>query len=451
MEVNAQKKMAHVAANDTGQEAKTPDKDTGFPQIPEGGDLEKPPIKANARNKKNKPERNGAGNTLIARIEADLKERYSIRYNLLKNAVEIKTNDGDKWADVDERRAKQIEAELLHKGYARVNYTLNVILSNAEEFDPVTDYLQTLPSWDGQTDYIGQLANFVEVDKERRDWFNRMFKKHLVRLLACAIGEIPFNKHCLVLVSGQNDGKTSFLRYLCPLPWREYYTEDVDFENKDGLIALARNLFINLDELRNLSRQDINKVKSYLSKDSIKARLPFDRRETKLKRRASFFGSTNNAEFLTDETGNVRWLVFEIKGVKHDNGGNHGYCRIDINQVWAQAYGLLKKRYPYQLTREEIERSEGFNKAHTKKPLEYELILKYYDQSTNRADFQTASDIKRRLEIQTLGKLSNPENIGKALRMLGIDRIAKKVNGQTVYGYLLKAVEEKDWGAIEEK
>lgn len=392
-----------------------------------------------------KPEAKKRSGTKIAQVEAHLAQRYILRYNVIKNAVEAQAVDGGKWFDIDERFAKRIEAELLHTGLTGVEKVLNVVLANVTEFDPVTAYLEGLPRWDGTTDHIGRLAAFVKVPPDRRAWFELMFKKHLVRLLACATGKIPFNKQCLVLVSGQNDGKTSFLRHLCPPVWQEYYTEDIDFENKDGLVSLARNLFINLDELRNLSRGDINKVKSYLSKDTVKARLPFDRRETKLSRRATFFGSTNNPEFLTDETGNVRWLVFEIEGIQHDNGGPNGYgANVDLAQVYAQAFALMQSpAFHCHLTKEEIEFSERINAAHTITLPEYELFVKHYDESLT--EFRTATDIKRHLETVT-GQRLNAVQVGKALRKARVARVSRKVKGQVVHGYMVEETGEKDWG-----
>lgn len=386
--------------------------------------------------------------SMIERIEQFLGRRYQFRYNLIKNTPEI-SKDGFAWKDIDERQSKRIEGELMRAGFKGFRAALDVFFQTVKDFDPVADYLNKLPAWDGQTDYIGHLASFVKVTPDRRTWFDLMFKKHLLRLLACATGRIAFNKHCLVLVGGQDAGKSSFTRFLCPPPLREYYTEEIDFENKDGLVALARNLFVNLDELRNLSRQDINKVKSFISKDHIKARLPFDRRETKLRRICSFFGSTNNAEFLTDETGNVRWLVLEILDIQHDCGGPNGYEKqVSISQVYAQAYALLQSGFECQLTIAEKQTSEGYNKAHTKRPIEYELLLKFYDKSEDKAHFLTASDIKRNLEIT--GQKLSAENIGRALRMMEVERVPKKVNGQTLYGYLLRETGEKDWAKLSE-
>lgn len=432
-----------------GTGAKAPkhkDKDKILPEFPK-----KKPENLDLNNVASVPENpqpttsKGGGNApKIEQVKRYLEARYKFRYNTVKNAVEFADKKGGEWGEVDERTANKLEAELLFANFTGIQRILHVYLSNAELYDPIRAYLDTLPDWDGQTDHIETLANFVKVDQSRRTWFNWMLKKHLVRIVACATAQIAFNKHCFALVGGQNNGKTSYLRYFCPPAWKEYYTEDIDFENKDGLITLARNIFINLDELHNLSRQDINKVKSFITKDSIKARLPFDRRETKLKRNASFFASTNNPEFLTDETGNVRWLVFEIQGINHDNGGQNGYCQVDINLVWAQAYTLLKQGFYCQLTREEIEKSEAHNQAHTKRPIEYDLILKHYDFTEDKADFKTPSEILTYLESKTTQRL-NAINVGKAMKMLRRERQRAKRNGNNTYGYYLKESAGNDW------
>lgn len=428
--------------NERGKDMPLPDFPKKKPDTPDLNDAA--PMQSSSQAPQSKAAKNNGNAPKIEQVKRFLEARYKFRYNTVKNAVEFADRKGNEWAEVDERTANRIEAELLYANFTGIQRILHVYLSNAVPYDPIRAYLDALPTWDGQTDHIETLANFVKVEPGRRTWFNWMLKKHLVRAIACATGQLAFNKHCFVLVSGQNDGKTSFLRYLCPPAWKEYYTEDIDFENKDGLITLARNVFINLDELHNLSRQDINKVKSFITKDSIKARLPFERRETKMKRNASFFASTNNSEFLTDETGNVRWLVFEIQGINHDNGGPKGYCQININLVWAQAYTLLKQGFQSQITREELDKSETHNKAHTKRSIEYDLIVRHYELSTEKADFKMTADIVTYLEGKTTQRL-NAANIGRAMTMLRHERKSAKRRGNTVYGYYLKEATGDNW------
>lgn len=342
-----------------------------------------------------------------------------------------------------------LESELLRSGLNGVEKTLNVVLATAPDFDPMVKFLEK-QKWDG-VDHIQRLAGFVIVDDDRRAWFNIMFKKHMVRLIACAIGRLAFNKQAFILFGSQGDGKSSFLRAIIPQELKAYYTEQIDFESKDGLIALARNYVINLDELTSLSRHDIAKIKAFLSYQGVKARLPFDRRETNLRRRATFFGSTNKEEFLTDETGNVRWLVMPIKGINHDNGGPEGYAQVDINQVYAQAFALLESGFEYELSAEELATSERHNSGHLKKPNEYEMILQYYEPSQDKDHFRTASEVKNYLQIQTTHKITAPEMVGRALQMLNNEsaekwryaKVTRRVNGIPLKGYLLKEMGER--------
>ncbi len=413
-------------------------KDKDFPKIGKSTSLNKGEL-AGARIPDPQPDAGTDKQPKIKEVAAFINLRYDLRYNVVKNEIEFRRKTSGGWQDCDERAALRFEAELLEAGYSGIGRVLTVFLANVPEHDPVAEYLDRLPPWDGK-EHIQHLASFVLMREARRVWFLKMFKKHLCRLVACASGEVPFNKQIFVFCSNQNDGKTTFTRFLCPEDWKAYFSEEVDFESKDGLIALSRNIFLNLDELRGMSRADINRIKAFTTKEFIKARLPFDRRETRLRRRATFFASTNNSEFLTDETGNVRWLVFEVDGFKHDNGGPDGYgWNVNIQQVYAQVKHLLKTGVEIHLTRDEIEYLEKLNQAHTKKSLEYEAILLHLEPSTEKVDFLTATQIKNILEgAPHFCKISSTESIGKALRQMGVERLKARVDGNAIFGYLLK-------------
>jgi len=93
---------------------------------------------------------------------------------------------------------------------------------------------------------------------------------------------------------------------------------------------------INLDESSTLSKVEINSLKSLFSKDKINECLPCDRRNSILPSRCSFIGSTNQIEFLNDETGSVRWLCFVIDEIDWSYSS-----KVNIDMVYAQAYQLF--------------------------------------------------------------------------------------------------------------
>lgn len=310
---------------------------------------------------------------MITLIQEYLSERYEFRLDTVANVLQYKSIKDSCFREMNENN---ILRELYEFGFSRFKDQLKALLRSdfIPEFDPFKEYFAGLPAWDEtQPDYIAELASYVSV--KDADWFLLMFRKMLVRSVACAIGDAKFNKQCFVLYGKQNDGKTSFLRFLCPPALKDYYKENIDFENKDGRIALGENFLINLDELSSLSRSDTNKFKAYLTEERVKIRRPYAERETSIQRRASFLGSTNQNEFLTDVTGNVRWLVFETEGINHDSGGPKGYsANVDINRLWAQAYALLKSGFQYELTREELARSEGNNRQHQRTTAEISTL-----------------------------------------------------------------------------
>jgi len=163
--------------------------------------------------------------------------------------------------------------------------------------------------------------------------------------------------------------------------------------------------------------------------------------------------STNSSEFLTDETGNVRWLVFRINGVYHDNGSNRGYNKnIDIDLVYSQVYALLKSGFNFKLTPEEISKSELNNRGFKVTTTEEELIQDKFKSGNENDfdDFLTATDILKAIENETKDKV-NKRNIGRAMISLGFEitqKYFKERNGKIcnyqIKGYFVKTIKEKN-------
>ena len=377
--------------------------------------------KANDREKEEAPEKLAKTNQ-YTQIKKYLFEKYTFKRNEISLDIEVKEN-GKPFYDV--LNENDIICELMEAGFKSVDRILKAILNSSliRTFNPLKDYLDGLPKWDeSKPDYIEQLANYV--DAKKQDWFNTQFKKMLVRSLACSLGRIPFNKHCFTIIGNQNDGKTSFLRFLCPTPLSEYYTENMSLD-KDGRISLAQNIFINLDEIATISYHDRNKIKALISTENIKERLPFGTKPVKINRISNFFASTNDEEILTDSTGNVRWLIFEINEIKHDNGGPNGYNQnIDIDLVFSQAIHLLNTGFKFQLSVNEVRESEDNNKEHIVSFTELDLINENYepDPERNAENFYTTTDLENDLSREYPNLKLRRQMIGRALTHLGYKR-----------------------------
>lgn len=373
------------------------------------------------------------------KVENFINERYEIRNNVVSNKIEYRTiNEENK--EFNELNEHNIFREL-QKNF--IPFSINKLKSLlgsefVKEYNPFINYFENLPKYnpESDTDYILNLTNYIPVkDKQRLEV---QFKKMLVRCIACSIDNVV-NKQAFVLVHDQqNSGKTTFLRWLNPPELKNYIAENINTD-KDSLIAMCTNFFINMDELATLNRSEINALKSVMSKDVFKGRLPYGAREVSLIRRANIVGSTNNIEFLNDETGSVRWLCFELTDKL-----NFDYKKdFDINKIWAQAYYLLRNGFKYELTPQEIAENEVANANHRIITVEQELIQASFEPSNKNeigSIFKTVAHIKLMLNEKYNSEKLNPTVIGKALKILGFIRVSERPpdNDYSVKGYYLK-------------
>ncbi|MDT0690322.1 VapE family protein [Salegentibacter sp. F188] len=355
-------------------------------------------------------------------------DKYDLRYDELGHEFQISFKDENKWEILD-LNSFLIE---LDQSNIQVNPAkLEIYLRSqyVPKFNPLEEYFRSLPHWHGE-DHIKALASYLPTKEPVL--FQYHFKKWLVRAVRCALEKEYFNKQCLVLVHPhQNSGKSTWCRFLCPPALSKYFAEDMTTD-KDARIQLTKNFLINLDELSILAKEEINALKAYFSKTMINERLPYDRKNSTLYRTCSFIGSTNRSTFLNDETGSVRWLCFELKSTI-----NFSYSReIDINKVWSQAYYLayIDENFYPELTLKDIAENEERNKTYRETTMEEELLCKYYSQSSNPADFKTASDLV--VQLACINPRLNMYYMGRALKALGYERIKSPQN--RIYGYLIK-------------
>lgn len=357
-----------------------------------------------------------------------LGSKYDITYNEISHDFQIVLKGSTEWEYLN---LNSLIIELAKAGIEVLNGKLETLIRSdwIPKCNPIREYFENLQKWDGE-DHILKLASYVPTyEKEAFDYH---FKKWLVRTVKCALEKNYFNKQAFVLShQGQNSGKSTWCRFLCPPELAEYMAEDIS-NDKDARIQLCRNFLYNLDELAVLSKKDVNALKSFFSKTFINERLPYDRKNTTLPRICSFLGSTNMSSFLNDETGSVRWLCFELKG-KID----FAYSKeVDIKAVWTQAYHLAYSDPTFnpELSIKDIRENEERNKRYTKLTSEQEVVAKYYEKSTDIKDFKTASDI-----LVATGRLNlrlNHINIGRALAGFGFQKV--KHPKRQVYGYLAK-------------
>ncbi|MCT4214248.1 virulence-associated E family protein [Elizabethkingia anophelis] len=367
--------------------------------------------------------------TIFDRALKYIYNKYDLRFNIISLEYQIKVvNSGEEWTDLN---INSLFIELIQSGIDISMNKLEILIKShlIDWYNPIKEYFSFLHPWDGK-DHIANLCSYVKTNDDKA--FAYHFEKWFTRTVLCALENGYVNKQCMVLASSlQNSGKTTFLRGLIPPTLRNYYTENISVD-KDGIIAICKNLICNADELAILSKTDVNMLKAYISKSNVNVRLPYGRRAEFMERICSFVGSTNRTDFLTDESGSVRWLVFEVQNI------NFKYSiEIDIDKVWAQAYYNAYKRKDFdpELTTDDIKENEKRNEKFTQISIEQEILLKHFEKSEHIGDFLTATDIMLAMN-EALGLRLNNIRIGKALTYLKYQRI--KHPRLQIYGYLIK-------------
>jgi predicted P-loop ATPase len=369
--------------------------------------------------------------------------QYDFRNNIVSNDLLYRPKNKGDFKKLNEN---DLLVELYEQGFKGFEKELSALMKSSivEEYNPFQDYFDNLPTWkEGDKDYISHLASCVEATNQK--FFNYHFKKMLVRVIAQALEIIPFNKHCFVLTSPpqtditkQSVGKTSFLRFLTPQKLINYKAENINLQTKDGLFALYQNLFINFDEVDKFTKYETGLIKAFLTNDKVKDRLPFDRKPSVFPRRASFVASTNHEEILIDETGSVRWLMFEAININWKEYTNH----VDMDLVYSQAYALLKNGFVFDLTKEDIEESERNNRKHQVSTPEMDLLMQHYAPASkeNHDGFLTTTDILEVISKDHHTIKLNGISLGRALKFLGYEqgqKFMKECNYQQK-GYYVK-------------
>ena len=376
----------------------------------------------------------GYGDTTVAQSESYLDQYYDFRFNVVTGRVEYSDKGKKAFVVLQDYDLNSICRKLQHSHIRISADGLAKLLNSdyANPFDPFREYYENLPKWDTTTDFISQLASTVtlkDATDENKKTFAQYLRKWLIATAGCAITDAVVNHTCLTLVGPQGRYKTTWLNRLVPKSLSSYiHVGTIDPTDKDTKIHLSECFLINLDELETLNKHELGSLKSILTYQSSRLRRPYGHFADQLIRRASFVGSINRDNFLTDETGTRRFLVFEIESIDAAH-------TVDMDKVHAQAYSLFKSGERYWFDTDETTKVNERNVQFSVQTTEDELVKQYCSASAAAGDddwlsaTQVAEGISK-LAKYPMGKAS-ARDFGFALRKAGFEK--KKLDGITRY------------------
>ncbi len=305
-------------------------------------------------------------------IEQYLTDNYLFRRNELNGKVEfaiIKTDeqgygveDNPPFRPLTQEALNSIvirakRDEICEKGSPKQDIIDYVHSEEVPLFNPIQEFLNHLPQWDGQNHVARLFSRLPGISTEQQNFLSIWLRSAVAHWLQ--MDTLHGNEVVPVLIGSQGCGKTTFLRRLLPQKLREYYLDHLNLSNKfDKEMALTNNLLVNLDELEAIRRSQQVVLKQTLSKNKVNGRPIFGCAQEDRQRFASFVATTNNPHPLTDATGSRRYICLTIhKGQLIDNSGD-----IDYEQLYAQVLHELKEmQAPYWFNNEEVVRIQQMN------------------------------------------------------------------------------------------
>ena len=308
--------------------------------------------------------------------------------------------------------------------------------------NPLREYLESLPAWNPEmTDYIAQVAGMVRT-REDGLW-PLCFRKWFVAMIAAWMDDEVVNHQVLVLIGEQGIYKTSWLDALMPPELAAYRSKQTAMErlDKDEQLRSVEYGLINFDEIDKLSERGLNELKSIITNSHVDVRPAYGAFKEKRVRIASYVASGNKDRFLTDMTGNRRWLPFHVEHI--DSPFEHP---LPYRGLYAQALYLLKDGYRYWFDLEDIRMMAEHVDEFMIETNEEQLVPMHFDPAapgTPGAEFLTLAEISAKL-IQW-GNIRNPmdlRRLGLVMTKLGYTSIRKGHNGTR--GYVLREKSQMD-------
>ena len=377
----------------------------------------------------------------VEEIKSFLDGHMSLRFNEITSRVEYEfpadNTDARRFMPVNDRIVNSLWSQMSTITRVNIQDMYRVIESDyVPVFNPFKAYLNNLcqsvkPV--GDRDYIQELAQTVRVkggEQEQMLW-HLYLKKWLVGMVASWISDDVVNNVILVLIGEQGAYKTTWFNYLLPPPLKQYfYTKtNANRMSKDDILTLAQYALVCCEELDTMRPAELNQLKAAVTMPSIDERAAYAHYHEHRKHIASFCGTGNNTQFLSDPTGNRRWLPFEVESIVSPRDHPFHY-----EGIYSQALALYKSGFQYWFTKEEIQELNRHNRQFETPHLERELVSLYFrvPKEGENGMFMTSA---RAIQIIGTGisQKLNPTRVGLSFNELGFQRV--RYHG--IRGYLV--------------
>jgi hypothetical protein len=317
---------------------------------------------------------------------------------------------------------------------------------DVEEYDPLAHYLRSLPKWDPEhdPDYLLQLADTVTLlddDPNATSLWQRCLKKWFVGMLAGWMSLRVVNQAILYLIGAQGTYKSTWCTSLLPPELSEYLMikQNSGEIRKDDIISMSNYALIVHEEVDAMTQRELNNLKAMSTAKYSDERAAYAREKQRRPNIASLCGTGNNDQFLVNEQGTRRSLVFRVKSIVSPIDHPFNY-----EGIFSQAYYLLNSGFQYFFDEEERAELEEHNHQFEIPNHEEAAILTHLrkpGEGFGKLYWMQASQIAELLSSRSNSRhMYDAKKVGQMLSQLGFPK--KRHKGNWGYSFVLLDFEE---------
>jgi len=356
---------------------------------------------------------------LITIMEKDKRWKKRIWLNEFSNAIYMKDNP---LKDTDYTRIKR----WMYNHY-NVHFTTDSIveatnyIAEVNGHNPLTSWLNK-SVWDGvpRMDEWLVRACGTEDNKLNRE----IGRRWLIQCVARAM-EPGCKADCVLILVGPQGARKSTTFRILGSP--EYFCDTpMDIGSSNAYMQIHRAWIYEVAELDSIRRARNSSTKAFLSAQEDTFRLPYARQTVTLKRHTVFCGTTNKAEFITDETGSRRYWPIQV-GKMDTNWTEH-----NRHQLWAEAVVAYKNGEKWYLENETQEKLNEQSSDFRQFDPWHEIIERYI--KANGVNVSTTDLMEQGLKLEKYQMTRASEmRVGDIMRQLGFERVRRRIFGDRKY------------------
>jgi len=248
------------------------------------------------------------------------------------------------WSDLDDVRVTLWLADVygLCVKSATVLEAVNAV-AHDNAFHPVRQFLDGL-AWDGTPRLEQWLQNHLGVADS--EYARRVGKRWMVSAVARVFSPGCKADSVLILEGLQGAGKSTSMAVL----GGEWFMDTpFNLGDKDGYQAIRGKWIVELGELDAFNKAESTRAKQFFSASVDTYRESYGRRVLDVPRQCVFVGTTNQDEYLKDDTGNRRY--WPVTCTRVDIEG----LRASREQLWAEAVAAYRAGDVWWVERDEAE------------------------------------------------------------------------------------------------